>query len=341
MEKYNRIIKKTNAAPEDAGWRPATACERRLRREDEGMNKKSGSFWVYLKKHYVLYLMLLLPILFYLVFCYAPMGGIVIAFQDYKLKRGILGSEWVGLEVFERVLSSSKFWRAFWNTLRLNLLSLLVDFPAPILLALLLNELRNGKIKKSVQTILYLPHFVSWVVIGGMVVQIFASENGLINQLLKSIGLPSIPFLSDPVAWIGTYVGVSVWQSIGWGAIIYISAITGIDQEQYEAARVDGCNRFKMMYKITLPNIFPTIVIMLILKVGGMVSIGLDKPMMLSNPTVTSVAEVLSTYSYTVGMEQGQFNVATAIGLFQSVLNFILVIGANKISDRLGGESVW
>lgn len=160
------------------------------------MNKKSGSFWVYLKKHYVLYLMLLLPILFYLVFCYAPMGGIVIAFQDYKLKRGILGSEWVGLEVFERVLSSSKFWRAFWNTLRLNLLSLLVDFPAPILLALLLNELRNGKIKKSVQTILYLPHFVSWVVIGGMVVQIFASENGLINQLLKSIGLPSIPFLS-------------------------------------------------------------------------------------------------------------------------------------------------
>lgn len=285
--------------------------------------------------------MLLLPVIFYLVFCYAPMGGIVIAFQDYKLKRGILGSEWVGLSVFERVLSSSKFWRAFWNTLRLNVLSLIFEFPAPILLALFLNELRNGKIKKGVQTILYLPHFVSWVVIGGIVTQIFAPENGLLNVFLASIGLPKIPFLSDPVAWTATYVIVSIWQSIGWGAIIYISAIMGIDQEQYEAARVDGCNRFKMMYKITLPNILPTIMIMLILKVGGMISIGLDKPMMLSNPTVTAVSDVLSTYSYTVGMEQGQFNVATAIGLFQSALNFILVIGANKISDKLSGESIW
>ena len=257
------------------------------------------------------------------------------------MKRGILGSEWVGLSVFERVLSSSKFWRAFWNTLRLNVLSLIFEFPAPILLALFLNELRNGKIKKGVQTILYLPHFVSWVVIGGIVTQIFAPENGLLNVFLASIGLPKIPFLSDPVAWTATYVIVSIWQSIGWGAIIYISAIMGIDQEQYEAARVDGCNRFKMMYKITLPNILPTIMIMLILKVGGMISIGLDKPMMLSNPTVTAVSDVLSTYSYTVGMEQGQFNVATAIGLFQSALNFILVIGANKISDKQSGETIW
>lgn len=303
--------------------------------------KKDGEFLKYFKRHWILYLMLLLPVVFYLVFCYAPMGGIVIAFQDYKLKRGILGSEWIGLSVFERVLSSSKFWRAFWNTLRLNVLSLIFEFPAPILLALFLNELRSGKIKKGVQTILYLPHFVSWVVIGGMVTQIFAPENGLLNVFLASIGLPKIPFLSDPVAWTATYVGVSIWQSIGWGAIIYISAIMGIDQEQYEAARVDGCNRFKMMYKITLPNILPTIVIMLILKVGGMISIGLDKPMMLSNPTVTEVADVLSTYSYTVGMQQGQFNVATAIGLFQSALNFVLVVGANTISNKLSGESIW
>lgn len=305
------------------------------------MKKKEESFWKYFKKHYVLYFMLLLPVIFYLVFCYAPMGGIVIAFQDYKLKRGILGSEWVGFDVFEKILSSSKFWRAFWNTIRLNLLSLIFEFPAPILLALLLNELRNGKIKKGVQTILYLPHFVSWVVIGGIVTQIFAPENGLLNVFLASIGLSKIPFLSDPVAWTATYVGVSIWQSIGWGAIIYISAIMGIDQEQYEAARVDGCNRFKMMYKITLPNILPTILIMLILKVGGMVSIGLDKPMMLGNPTVTAVSDVLSTYSYTVGMQQGKFNVATAIGLVQSILNFILVISANKISDKLSGESIW
>lgn len=306
------------------------------------MRKQKGNEFVkYFKKHYFLYLLLLIPIIYYLVFSYAPMGGIVIAFQNYKLKRGILGSDWIGLEVFQRVLSSSKFWRAFWNTVRLNALSLLFEFPAPIVLALLLNEMRRKRIKKAVQTILYLPHFVSWVVIGGMVTQIFASENGLLNTFFETIGLPKIPFLSDGIAWMGTYVGVSVWQSIGWGAIIYISAITGIDQEQYEAARVDGCSRFKMMYKITLPNIMPTIIIMLILKVGGMVSIGLDKPLMLSNPMVTSVAEVLSTYSYTVGLEQGQFNVATAIGLFQSVLNFVLVISANKLSAKISGESVW
>lgn len=308
----------------------------------QNAKQRSGSEFIkYFKRHYALYLLLLVPILYYLIFCYAPMGGIVIAFQDYKLKRGILGSEWIGLEVFERVLSSSKFWRAFWNTLRLNALSLLFEFPAPIILALFLNELRNERVKKGVQTILYLPHFVSWVVIGGIVTQIFATENGLINTFFQTIGLPKVPFLTENIAWIGTYVGVSVWQSIGWGAIIYISAITGIDQSQYEAAKVDGCSRFKMMYKITLPNILPTIIIMLILKVGGMVSIGLDKPLMLSNPMVTEVSEVLSTYSYTVGLEQGQFNVATAIGLFQSVLNFILVITANKVSDKLSGEALW
>lgn len=303
--------------------------------------KKRGETLDYVKKHYVLYLLLIIPIAYYIIFCYLPMGGVVIAFQNYKLKRGITGSDWVGLSVFKRVLSSSKFWRAFWNTIRLNLLSLLIEFPAPILLALFLNEMRQARLKKGVQTILYLPHFISWVVIGGMVIQIFATENGLLNNFFSSMGLPKIPFLSSPTAWTWTYVAVSVWQSIGWGAIIYISAITGIDQEQYEAARVDGCNRFKMMYKITLPNILPTIVIMLILKVGGMVCISLDKPMMLSNPMVTEVSEVLSTYSYTVGMQQGQFNVATAIGLFQSVLNFILVISANKISDRISGEAIW
>lgn len=311
------------------------------RRGANNETEKRGETLDYVKKHYVLYLLLIIPIAYYIIFCYLPMGGVVIAFQNYKLKRGITGSDWAGLSVFKRVLSSSKFWRAFWNTIRLNLLSLLIEFPAPILLALFLNEMRQARLKKGVQTILYLPHFISWVVIGGMVIQIFATENGLLNNFLSSMGLPKIPFLSSPTAWTWTYVAVSVWQSIGWGAIIYISAITGIDQEQYEAARVDGCNRFKMMYKITLPNILPTIVIMLILKVGGMVSISLDKPMMLSNPMVTEVSEVLSTYSYTVGMQQGQFNVATAIGLFQSILNFILVISANKISDRISGEAIW
>ena len=302
---------------------------------------KSDSFLKYLKKHYGLYLMLLIPIILYFIFHYIPMGGLAIAFQDYKLKKGIWGSEFVGLKVFEKVLSSAKFWRAFRNTVWLNFLTLLIGFPAPILLALFLNEIRSGIFKKVSQTIMYLPHFISWVMIGGMAIQIFATENGIINMLLSSIGLSKIPFLSDTVAWTGTYVAISVWQSIGWGAIVYISAISGIDQEQYEAARVDGCSRFKMMYKITLPNIFPTVAIMFILNVGKIASIGLEKPMMLGNSMVRSASEVLSTYSYTVGIEQGNFSVATAIGLFQSVINFTLVICANKISDKLSGESLW
>ncbi len=307
------------------------------------MVKKSNQkdFWKYVKKHYGLYLMLLLPITLYIIFQYIPMGGLVIAFQDYKLKKGLFGSEFVGFSVFEKVLSSTKFWRAFRNTIWLNLLNLVIGFPAPIILALFLNEIKNELFKKVTQTIMYLPHFISWVMIGGMAIQIFASENGLINVLLNAVGLPKIPFLSDTAAWTGTYVGISIWQSIGWGAIVYISAISGIDQEQYEAARVDGCSRFKMMYKITLPNIFPTIVIMLILNVGKLVSIGLEKPLMLGNSMVRSASEVLSTYSYTVGIEQGNFSVATAIGLFQSVINFILVVCANKISDKLSGEAIW
>ena len=303
-------------------------------------NKKKG-FSVYFRRHYALYIMLLGPVLFYLIFCYGPMGGLIIAFKDYNLRKGIWGSEWCGMEVFERIFSTSKFWRAFKNTLVLNVLSLLIGFPAPILLALCLNELRTGIFKKGLQTVLYLPHFMSWVIIGGMVVQIFATDSGLVNEFLRKIGLPGVPFLSSAGGWIGTYVGVSVWQSIGWGAIIYMSAITGIDQEQYEAAKVDGCSRFRMMYKITLPNIIPTIVIMLILKIGGMVSIGFEQPFMLGNDMVKDVSEVLSTYAYTVGIGQGKFSPATAIGLFQSVLNLILVISANRICNKISGESIW
>lgn len=303
--------------------------------------KRDGSTFKYIKRHYALYLMLLLPVAYYIVFHYIPMGGLVIGFQDYSIKKGILGSEWVGLENFQKIFSMSKFWRAVRNTFSLNLLSLLFEFPAAILLALLLNEFRMGKIKKLVQTILYLPHFISWVIIGGIVLQVFATEGGLVNLFFASLGLPKIPFLTEELPWVGTYVGVSIWQSIGWSAIIYISAIAGIDQEQYEAAKVDGCSRFKMVYKITLPNIMPTIVIMLILKVGGMVNIGLEKAMMLENQLVTSVSQVLSTYSYAVGMEQGKFDIATAIGFFQSVTNFIFVVGANKLSRKLSDTSMW
>ena len=310
--------------------------------ESASIRKKKKGGWIdYVKKHYPLYLMLAAPILFYIIFCYMPMGGLVIAFKDYSLRKGIWGSEWCGFEIFERLFHTAKFWRAFKNTIVLNVWSLIVGFPAPIILALLMNEVRNAKLKKGLQTIVYLPHFLSWVIIGGMAVQIFATNGGVINVLLNQIGLDSIPFLSDNTAWIGTYVGIGVWQSIGWGAIIYISAISGVDQEQYEAARVDGCSRFKMTYKITLPNIMPTIIIMLILKIGGMVSIGFEPPLMLGNSMVSEVSEVLSTYAYQTGMVNGNFSLGTAIGLFQSILNFGLVMSSNWLCRKITGEAIW
>ncbi|MDR1092316.1 MAG: ABC transporter permease subunit [Prevotella sp.] len=223
----------------------------------------------------------------------------------------------------------------------LNLLDLVLGFPAPVILALMLNELANGLFKRVTQTILYLPHFISWVIISGMVYQVFATNSGIINAFLSSIKLTKIPFLTVNGWWIFTYFIVGLWQTIGWSAIIYMAAITAIDQEIYEAARVDGCSRMRMMWRITLPCISTTIVIMFILRIGQMAAIGFEKPLMLGNPTVYHVSDVLSTFVYRVGIVNSRFSVATAVGLFQSVINFFLVIGANELSKKLTGDSVW
>lgn len=305
------------------------------------MKRKKSDFGVYFKRHYILYLMLILPILYYIIFCYGPMSGILMAFQRYNLKKGIFGSEWVGFDVFEKIFKNSMFWKSLRNTIVLNILHLFLGFPAPIILAIFLNEIRHARFKKTLQTILYLPHFLSWVIIGGMAIQILATNGGLVNQLLDKVGLPKIPFLTTEVSWMFSYVGINIWQGIGWGAIIYLAAIAGIDQEQYEAARVDGCSRFKMTYMITVPNIAPTVVLMLILRMGGMVNSGLEGPMMLRNAMVNDVATVISIYTYDVGMKSLQYSQATAIGLFQSVVNFILLMVTNKISDKISGHAIW
>ena len=303
--------------------------------------RKEQSFFSFVRRHYLLYLMLLLPLIYYSLFQYGPMAGLVIAFKDYNMFRGMFASEWVGLEVFREVMRMPEFLRSIRNTLTLNFLSLILGFPAPIILALMLNELANGMFKKVVQTVLYLPHFISWVIIGGMVYQVFATHSGVVNSMLTSIGLPRIPFLTDGAWWVFTYFIIGVWQSIGWGAIIYMSAITSVDQEIYEAARVDGCSRFKMMLKITLPCISTTIVIMFILRVGQMAVIGFEKPLMLGNAMVYRVSDVLSTFVYRVGISNSRFSVATAVGLFQSAINFFLVVGANSLSKRVTGDSIW
>ena len=295
----------------------------------------------YMRLNWVLYIMLIPGLINLLLFKYLPMYGIVVAFQDYTPKGGFFGSKWVGLKHFAAFFRDPFCWRVISNTIILGLESLIFSFPAPILLALLLNELRFDRYKKVSQTILYLPHFLSWVISGGLVTTLFATTSGLINKGLTSIGLPAVPWLSDNGWWIFMYVFVTVWQGIGWGAIVYLSAITGIDQEMYEAAKVDGCSRFKMMTKITLPSIRTTIVIMLILRVGGMMSIGFEKPQMLKNVMVNEVGDVISTFIYRYGIENNKFAISTAGGLLQSVINFALVMTANSLSRKISDESIW
>ena len=293
------------------------------------------------KRDWQLYLLLLFPLIMVFVFSYGAYPGLRMAFMDYKPAKGYAGSEWVGMKTFIKIFKDADFIRALRNSVVFNLADLLIGFPMPIILALILNELRYPRFKKVSQTILYLPHFLSWVIIGGLVSTLFATNSGLINNGLAALGLKRVPWLSDNSWWIVMYVLVSVWQSIGYGAIVYMSAISGIDQEIYEAARVDGCSRFKMMYLITLPSIRTTIVIMLILKIGGMMSIGFEQPQMLKNAMVNDVGDVISTFIYRYGIQNAKHSISTAAGLLQSVINFALVITANGVSRKISDESIW
>lgn len=307
---------------------------------NEGALSPRKSTRGYLRAHWMLYAMLLLPVTYYFLFHYLPLPGLAIAFKDYNMFKGIWESDWVGLRYFRQVFQFETFWISVRNMLVLNVLGLALGFPAPIILALFLNEIRSQKFKKTVQTVLYLPHFISWVIVGGMMYQIFASS-GLVNTLVKMLGGSPIPFLSSNGWWIFTYFIVGLWKSIGWNTIIYLSAMTGIDQEIYEAARVDGCSRFRMMISITVPCIMDTVIIMLILAIGGLASIGFEQPYVMQNSVVMEVADVVSTYVYRVGLQQGKFSIGTAVGLAQSVINFILVISANTISKRMTGKGIW
>jgi len=269
------------------------------------------------------------------------MYGTTIAFKDYNLFDGMFKSEWIGFETFKSVFRMKEFSRAVLNTLRLNFLSLIFGFPSPIILALMLNEVKSKLFKKSVQTILYLPHFISWVIIGGFVTQIFSTNTGILNNVIKSLGGVPVEFLTNGTLWICTYTFMGIWQGIGWGAIVYLAAITGVSQDIYEAATVDGCGRIRMIFKITLPSIKPTIATMFILQVGKIMNIGLDQPIMLSNSLVMEQADVISTFVYRVGLSGADFSVATAVGLFQSVVGLVMLVAANTVVNKLGEEGIW
>ncbi|WP_441959733.1 ABC transporter permease [Paenibacillus sp. TAF43_2] len=294
-----------------------------------------------LYRDWQLYLLLILPLAYFIIFKYTPMLGVVIAFKDYNMFQGILASPWVGFETFREVFQMDGFYNALRNTFLLNFLDLVVSFPIPIALAILLNELRIKWFKKGVQTILYLPHFISWVIIGGMAIQLLATNNGIVNNLLKSLGMKVIPFLTEPVYWVLTYLGIGIWQSAGWGTIIYLAALTGINKDLYEAADVDGASRMRKIWHITLPGIKPTIIILLIINIGHMASIGFDRPFVLSNPLVTDVSEVISTYVYKIGIQSARYTIATAIGLFQAVVGLIFLLSADYISRKVNDQGIW
>ena len=295
------------------------------------------------KRDWRLYTMLAIPVIWYLLFCYKPMIGVIIAFQKYSLVKGMWGSRWVGLDNFEFVMGLRDFPLALQNTLLLNLMGLIMGFPVPIILAIMLNEIQHKGVKRVFQTLLYLPHFLSWIIIGGMVLKIFAPTTGVINQTLLKYGLidKNVPFLTDGPTWQLTYTLVGVWQNMGWGTILYLSAITGINMELFEAAKIDGANKLQQIWHVTLPGIRSTIVVLLILNVGQMMNISFDRPYVLGNTLVQDYCDVLSTFVYRTGITNAKFDRATAIGLFQSVVGLILISGANFITKKMGEDGIW
>ena len=298
----------------------------------------------YIKRYWQLYALIFLPLLYLLIFKYLPMRYIVLAFKEYKLNMPLKQMPWANVKgttdvfkYFRTAFKNVDFIRALKNTLKLNLLDLIMGFPAPIIFALVLNELRFKKFKKVVQTIAYMPHFLSWVIIANLVTQIFATTDGLFNRVFGT----AIPFLSDPSHWVGTYVGAGVWQSFGWGSIIYLASIAGSNTELYEAASVDGAGRFKKMWHITLPGIKPTIVVLLIMNLGYIMGGGFERPYAMKNNLVIEACEVISTFVYKNGIQQLKISLTTAVGLFQSVVGLFFLLTANTISRKLGERWIW
>lgn len=287
-----------------------------------------------------LYLLLAIPMLYYFFFHYMPMYGVLIAFKDYNIGKGVWGSPWVGLKWFEKFLVDTYFWKLVRNTLLLNIYGLLWGFPIPIVLALMLNEVSSQRYKKLIQTVSYLPHFISTVVICGMVVN-FLSIDGLINQFLGSLGFDKVQFLTLPKWFRTIFTASGIWQTCGWTSIIYLSSLTSVDQEIVEAAMIDGANRWQRIRHVTLPAITPTISIMLIMQLGKLMNIGYEKILLLYNGSTYETADVISTYVYRRGVLNNDFSYATAVGLFQSVIGVILLVMANKASKKLSDTSLW
>ena len=289
----------------------------------------------------MLYLILLPFILWYAVFMFKPMYGLLIAFKDYSLFRGISGSEWIGLYNFKEFLTSPYFYTTLKNTLMLNVYSLCLEFPFAILIALMLNEVKNKYFKSIVQTASFIPYFIAIVVATGITVNVLSPSTGVVNMVLEKLGFERVYFLAKPEFFRGIFTGLNMWKTTGFNAVIYLAALTAVDEQLYEAARIDGANKFSQLRHITIPAIIPTIVIMLVLKVGSMLNVAFETVLLLYQPATYSTADVISTYVYRTGMLMQDFGLATAVGLFNALVGFILVYSANKWSKKVTQSSLW
>ena len=309
-------------------------------KKEQAVYRKKTSLIKELKRHYWLYLFLIPGLVMIFLFKILPFYGVQIAFRDFSIVKGIWDSPWVGFKYFEQFFRDPYCWRLFRNTLSISGLSLLFGFPAPILLALLLNEVRSRKYKKVVQTVSYMPHFISTVVVCGMITT-FCASDGLINNIIVAFGGTRSNLLLDKGLFYPIYIISDLWKGIGWDSIIYLAALSGIDQEQYEAARIDGANRLQQMFHITLPGLLPTVSMLLILRIGSLLSVGYEKIILLYQPTTYEVADVISSYVYRRGLMDGQFSYGTAVGLFNSIVSITLLLIANKASKKMGQSGLF
>lgn len=287
------------------------------------------------------YLFLIPAVIWFLIFHYYPMYGVVIAFKDYRFVDGIVGSKWVGLLNYEKLFRNPSIYEVLRNTVLISTLRIIIGFPAPIILALLFNEIINKKFLKVIQSVSYLPHFMSWVVLGGMMAQIFSPSEGIINQIITMFGGKSIYFLTDTRWFVPILIITGIWQGIGWGTVIYIAVISSIETEMYQSAEIEGASRWQRVIYITLPHLMPTISILFIFTVSGLLNAGFDQIFNLYNPSVYRVADILDTYVYRIGFQGLDYSFSTAVGLFKNIFGFILLIIADRITKALNGQGIW
>ncbi len=292
------------------------------------------------KNNWQLHAMILPGILLIIIFKYVPLAGITIAFKDFYPSKGIFGSEWVGLDNFKYMFALPDTTRVLWNTLRIAVFKILINFPVPILIAILLNEVKSKIFKRSVQTIIYLPYFISWIILSGIILDMFALD-GMINSILNSFGIDSVYFLGNKSTFVGVLVGTDVWKNFGYSTVVYLAAITGVDEDLFEAAKIDGANRFKQIIHVTMPSIAPIIMLMLILSLGNVLNAGFEQVFNLYNPLVYESADIIDTFVYRISLVEANYSLGTAVGLLKSVVSFILIVTSYKLANKYSDYTIF